>query len=75
MIVLAATIGFAIGFAAWATASHFIATSLNRAEERNPELIGSKRLRAAEVTACAIVFLACLALAVWVGWVLWLEVR
>jgi hypothetical protein len=75
LVVLAGLAGFAIGVVAWATASHFVATSLNRAEERYPELTGSKKLRAFEITACTIVFLSCLALASWSSWFIWLQMR
>ena len=75
MVLLAGLAGLAIGVVVWTTASHFVASSLNWAEDRYPELVGSKKLRVAEITACGVVFLSCLALAAWMTWLIWLQMK
>lgn len=75
MYLLAAITGLTVGVIAWLIASHWIAVSIARAEDRHPELIGSRQLRAAEAVACGALFLACLALAFWLAWRIWIQIR
>lgn len=75
MHLLAAITGLTAGVIAWLVASHWIAVSIARAEDRRPELVGSRQLRAAEAVACGAVFLACLALASWLTWVIWIQIK
>jgi len=75
MYLLAAIGGLTTGVIAWLIASHWIAVSIARVEDRRPELIGSRQLRAAEAVACGAVFLACLALASWLSWVIWIQIK
>ena len=75
MYLLAAIAGLTVGVIAWLIASHWIALSIAWAEDRRPELIGSRQLRAAEALACGALFLACLALAFWLAWLIWLQVK
>ncbi len=60
--------GLAVGTLAWVFGSHWIATSITRAETNQPHLFGSRRLRAGEVIACGLLFLVCLAIAFWIAW-------
>jgi hypothetical protein len=75
MHLLAAIAGLTAGVIAWLIASHWIAVSIARVEDRRPELVGSRQLRAAETVACGAVFLACLALASWLAWVIWIQIK
>jgi hypothetical protein len=75
MHLLAAIAGLAVGVIAWLIASHWIAVSIARVEDRRPELVGSRQLRAAEAVACGALFLACLALAFWSAWVIWIQIK
>ena len=75
MHLLAAISGLTAGVIAWLIASHWIAVSIARLEDRRPELIGSRQLRAAEAVACGALFLACLALASWLAWVIWIQIK
>jgi len=54
-------------------ASHFVAVWVNRVEDKRPELIASAQLRFYEIAACAFVFVVCLALALSLSRVLWLQ--
>jgi hypothetical protein len=63
---LAAIAGLTIGTIVWFFVSHWIATSIDRIEDRHPELVGSKRLRVGEAVACGALVLACFALALWI---------
>jgi hypothetical protein len=75
MYLLAVIAGLAVGLIAWLIASHWIAASIAWVEDRRPELIGSRQLRASEAVACGVLFLACLALAFWSGWLIWLQIK
>lgn len=75
MYLLAAIAGLAAGVIAWLIASHWIAVSIAWAEDRRPEMIGSRQLRAAEALACGALFLACLALAFWLARVIWIQTK
>ena len=75
MHVLAGIVGLTAGVITWLIASHWIAVSIARVEDRHPELVGSRQLRAAEAVACAALFLACLALASWLAWVIWIQIK
>lgn len=75
MYLLAAIAGLTAGVIAWLIASHWIAVSIAWAEDRRPEMIGSRQLRAAEALACGALFLACLALAFWLARVIWIQTK
>ncbi|HEY3135719.1 MAG TPA: hypothetical protein VGL29_06685 [Blastocatellia bacterium] len=75
MYLLAGIVGLTAGFIVWLTASHWIASSITRFEERHPELTGSKRLRAYEAVACGALFAGCLALAFLITRLLWTEMK
>jgi hypothetical protein len=75
MYLLAVIAGLTAGVVAWLIASHWIAVSIARVEDRRPDLIGSRQLRAAEAAACATLFLVCLALASWLGRVIWIQLK
>ncbi len=75
MYVLAIIAGLTVGIIVWFLASHWIASSITWVEDRRPELFGSTRLRVGEAVACAALVLACLALAVWIARVLWVQIR
>lgn len=75
MHLLTAIAGLTAGVIAWLFASHWIAVSIARAEDRRPQLAGSRQLRAAEAVACGVVFLACLALASWLTWMMWTQIK
>jgi hypothetical protein len=75
MYLIAAIGGLAVGVIAWLIASHWIAVSIARVEDRRPELVGSRQLRAAEAVACSALFLACLALASWLAWLIWIQIK
>lgn len=70
MYFLAAIAGLAAGFVIWLFASHWIAGSIAWIEDRRPELVGSRQLRAAEAVACGVLFVGCLALAFWLAWLM-----
>jgi hypothetical protein len=67
MYVIAILMGIAAGFATWFVVSFAIANSLTWAEDRYPQLVGSRRLRMGETVACSALFLGCVAVAVWVA--------
>ncbi len=75
MYLLAASAGLAAGLIAWLIASHWIAASIAWVEDRRPELVGSRQLRAAEAVACGALFLACLALAFWLARLIWIQIK
>jgi hypothetical protein len=75
MYLLAVMAGFIAGVTAWLIASHWIAVSIARVEDRRPALVGSRQLRAAEAVACGVLFLACFALASWLTWLLWIQIK
>lgn len=75
MHLLAGIAGLTAGVIAWLLASHWIAASIAWAEDRRPALVGSRQLRAAEAVACGALFLACLALAGWLAWAIWIQIK
>lgn len=75
MYLLSAIAGLTIGFVIWLIASDWIATSIAWIEDRRPELVGSRQLRAAEAVACGALFLGCLALAFWMAWLIWTQIK
>lgn len=75
MHLLAAITGLTAGVIAWLIGSHWIAVAIARVEDRRPDLIGSRQLRAAEAVACGVLFLACFALASWLGRVIWIQIK
>ena len=75
MYLLAAIGGLVVGVIAWLIASHWIAVSIARVEDRRPQLIGSRQLRAAEAVACGALFLTCLTLASWLAWVISIQIK
>lgn len=75
MYLLAAIAGFAIGFVVWFIVSQWIASSIAWVEDRRPELVGSRQLRAAEAVACGALFLGCLTLAFWMAWLIWIQMK
>lgn len=75
MYLLPTICGFTIGIAFWCGGSIWIATSLERVETRHPELTGTRRLRVAEGVACGALFFACIAVALGVGRLVWLQMK
>jgi hypothetical protein len=75
MYLLTAIAGLAVGLVVWLFMSHWIAASIAWVEDHRPELVGSRRLRAAEALVCGAVFLGCLALAFWLAWVFWIQIK
>jgi hypothetical protein len=73
MHFLAGIAGLTIGFIVWFAASHWIATSIAWAEDRRPELAGTRQLRIVEAAMCGVLFLACLGLAFWIARMLWMQ--
>jgi len=73
--LLAGLAGFAVGFAIWFFASHGIAASIAWVEDNRPDLVGSRRLRIVEVTACGALFLMSAALAFLIARLLWLQIK
>jgi hypothetical protein len=74
-VALASMIGLAIGILVWMLAIHFVAVWLNRIEDRNPALAGSQALKMYEIVACSVVFAGCLALALWLSRIVWLQIN
>jgi hypothetical protein len=64
---ISAIIGLAVGILVWLFGSHWIASSITGVETRNPDLVGSSRLRIGEAVACGVLFFGCLALAFWIA--------
>jgi len=75
MYLLAVITGLTAGVSAWLIASHWIAVSIARVEDRRPALVGSRQLRAAEAVACGALLLACLALAFWLTRFIWVQIK
>ena len=75
MYFLAVITGLTAGVTAWLIASHWIAVSIAWAEDRRPEMIGSRQLRAAEAVACGALFVFCLAIAFWLARVIWIQTK
>ncbi len=75
MYLLADLAGFTVGVVIWFLASHGIAASIAWVEDIRPELVGSRQLRVAEVTACGALFLMCAVLAFWIARLLWLQIK
>lgn len=75
MYLLAAVAGLTAGFIVWLVASHWVAASIAWAEDRRPELIGSRRLRVREAIACGLLFAICLAVAFWIMRLIWIQIR
>lgn len=75
MHVLAIIAGLTIGITVWFLASHLIASSITRVEDRHPELVGSKQLRVGEAVACGALVLSTFALAFWIIRALWVQIR
>ncbi len=75
MYFVAALIGFLGGFIVWFIVSYALARSIMWIEARNPQLVGSKGMRAGEIIACGLIVLGCIALAFWIALVLWLEMK
>ena len=73
--LLAGLAGFGAGVVIWVFASHGIAASIAWVEDNRPELVGSRRLRIAEVTVCGALFLTSAALAFWIARLLWLQIK
>jgi len=73
MHILGGIAGLTVGFIVWLTASHWIAASMAWAEDRQPYLIGSTRLRIAEAFVCGLLFVGCLGLAFWIARMIWTQ--
>lgn len=67
MYFIAIITGLVVGTLVWIVASHWIASWITGTETRQPHLFGSRRLRANEVIACGLLFIACLALAFFIA--------
>lgn len=67
MYFISAIIGLAAGILVWLFGSHWIASSITWVEARNPELVGSSRVRIGEAVACSALFFGSLALAFWIA--------
>jgi hypothetical protein len=74
-VVLALIFGFGSGVVAWILASRWVAVWLNQAEDRDPALVGSPTLKRQEVLLCGLVFAACLALALVLSRVFWIQLN
>jgi hypothetical protein len=74
-VAIAVIVGLGIGIIVWMFSSHWVAVLLNRVEDRNPALIGSRVFRIYEAVICGFVFIACLALAAWLSLMIWLQVK
>lgn len=73
MLILAVLCGFGIGIVAWFLMSHWVALWLNHVEDDNPKMVQSRTLRVYEFLACGVVFVGCLALALWLSRLFWLQ--
>jgi hypothetical protein len=73
MHIVGGIAGLTVGFIVWLTASHFIATSMAWVEDRQPELVGSRKLRIAEAFVCGALFVGCLGLAFWIARMIWTQ--
>jgi len=56
-------IGLVVGITVWFILSYLFAHLIIWAEARNPQLIGSKRIRIGEIAACSVMFLTCFVVA------------
>ena len=75
LYLVAASCGLAVGVIVWCAGSRWIATSLQWADSRYPELAGTRKLRVVEGVACGALFFACLALAFWIAWRAWSQMK
>jgi hypothetical protein len=73
-IAISVAAGFGTGVIVWFLAMHFVAKWLVRSRSLESGPDSSRALRTEEVIACALVFAACLSVALWVGWLVWLQV-
>jgi hypothetical protein len=64
-----------VGVVVWYIASSWIATSLEWAETHHPELGGTRKLRFVEGAACGALLFACVALACWIAWLVWIQIK
>jgi hypothetical protein len=74
-IAISIAAGFGTGVIAWFLAMHFVAKWLVRTGDREPGPEASRALRIQEVIACGLVFAASLTLALWLSWLVWLQVK
>jgi hypothetical protein len=75
LYLLTGIAGLTAGFLVWLIASHWVATSITRVEDRHPELVGSRRLRAYEAVVCGALVAGCLALAFLIARLLWTQMK
>jgi hypothetical protein len=75
LYLIALLIGLILGFLAWFIISHLIASIILLAEKRYPNLAGSKAMQVGELMVCGIVFLGCLAFAIWIASLLWSQMK
>jgi len=73
--LVAAFCGLSVGVLVWYVLSLGIATSLEWAETRHPALGGSRRFRFVEMVACGALFFASVALACWIAWLVWIQMK
>jgi hypothetical protein len=64
-----------VGVLVWYVASLWIATSLEWVETHHPELGSTRKLRVAEGVACGALFFACVALACWIAWLIFSQMK
>ncbi|PYP88107.1 MAG: hypothetical protein DMF61_08405 [Blastocatellia bacterium AA13] len=62
----------AVAVVAWFGLSYFSTNLILSIERRHPQLVGTRILRAAEVTICGSVVLTCFAFAIWLASLIWL---
>jgi hypothetical protein len=63
LVIIAGLVGFAAGITIWYITSRWIVASIFWVEQRYPQVIGTRAIRAGEAVACGLQVLACLALA------------
>ena len=60
-------ITLALGFCLWFVTSPFIASFILWAENRYPQMVESKSMKASEIVLCGLQVLACFVLALWIA--------
>jgi hypothetical protein len=63
LVIIAGLVGFAAGIIIWYVTSRWIAASILWVEQRYPQVIGTRAIRASEAVVCGLQVLASLSLA------------
>jgi hypothetical protein len=74
-IAISIAAGFGTGVIAWFLAMYFVAKWLVRTGDREPGQEASRAFRIQDVIACGLVFAMSLTLALWLSWLVWLQVK